>query len=387
MHHCHAPKLRLAHLLIPVVLLLAACAQPDAIEEPQDLERFEAQYEVDQVWSTRARGRAQRLYLGLRPAFDGQRVYAAGHAGRVHAIDPESGRRAWRVDLDAPLAGGPAVGQGMVLVGALDGRLFALDADDGEQIWSNQVGGEIVSAPAVTRGYVVVKTSDGYVRGLSIDDGGEVWSRSEDVPPLQMRGGVSPIIRGSRVVVGFANGQVRAFGVRDGEAQWSESVGVAAGRNELEQIADIAPLMAASDSVVYAASASDRMAAISLSGGQRWQRDLGSIAGLSMDEEMLYLTDRHSEVHALNQGNGASVWVQDALRARQMTAPVLFGDTVVVGDLDGYLHFLDADTGELVARERVSRKRINTAPVVAGDKLLVQDGNGRVRAYRLSDRS
>ncbi|MCP1727325.1 outer membrane protein assembly factor BamB [Natronospira proteinivora] len=386
MFQYRAPKMGFAHLLLLAAFLLAACAQPDAIEDPRELERFEARYDVDTAWSTRARGRAERLYLGLRPTFDGERVYTAGHAGRLTARNPENGRRIWRMDLDAPLAGGPAVGQGMVLVGALDGRLFALDADDGELLWSTQVGGEILTAPAISRGYIVVKTSDGHVRGLSADDGGEVWSRSEDVPSLQMRGGVDPIIRGSRVIVGFANGQVRAFGVRDGESQWAQSVGIAAGRNELEQIADIAPVMGASDSVVYAASASDRMAAISLSGGQRWQRDLGSLSGLAMDEEMIYLTDRHSEVHALNRNGGASVWVQDALRARQMTAPVVFGDTIVVGDLDGYLHFLDADSGDLVARERVSRKRINTAPVVAGDKLLVQDGDGRVRAYRLSER-
>jgi len=376
---------------LPAILLLSlaflvACAQPDAIEEPRELERFEAKYDLDRVWSTRARGNAERLYLGLRPAFDGEQVYLAGYSGQIRAVNPDNGRRIWRTDLDAPLSGGPAVGHGIVVVGAMNGYLYALDAEDGELLWETRMGGEIISAPAIARGYVIVKSSDGYVRGLSSDDGGEVWSRSEEVPSLQMRSGTSPIIRGSRVLVGFSNGRVRAFGFRDGESQWSETVGVPAGRNELEQIADIAPVMDASDSVVFAASAANRMSAIGLSGGQRWQRDLGSLAGLTVDEEMVYVTDRHSEVHSLNRSGGASVWVQDAMRARQMTAPVVFGDTVVVGDLDGYLHFMDRDDGELVARERISRNRINAAPVVAGDKLLVQDGDGRVRAYRLSER-
>ncbi len=202
-----------------------------------------------------------------------------------------------------------------------------------------------------------------------------------------MRGNAQPIIRGNRVLVGFENGRLRAFGLRDGQVQWGEAVGVPAGRNELEQIADIAPRMAATDSVIYAASAGGRMAAISLSGSRLWERELGSLAGVDADGEQLYVTDRHSEVHAVDARNGASVWRQDAMRARQMTAPVVYRDTVVMGDLDGYVHFLDIQSGELVARERVSRKRINAAPVVAGDKLLVQDGNGRVRALRLSDRN
>jgi outer membrane protein assembly factor BamB len=374
-------------LLLLVAVLVSACAQKGAIEEPRDLESFDARYDVDTVWSHRARGRAERLFLGLQPATDGDRVYVAGYGGRVSALNADNGRRAWSVDLDAALAGGPRVGEGYVLVGSLDGRLFALDADDGSERWVTQVGGEIVSPVAVSRGHVAIKTNDGYVRTLALDDGGELWSRSEDPPALKMRGNAQPIIRGNRVLVGFENGRLRAFGLRDGQVQWGEAVGVPAGRNELEQIADIAPRMAATDSVIYAASAGGRMAAISLSGSRLWERELGSLAGVDADGEQLYVTDRHSEVHAVDARNGASVWRQDAMRARQMTAPVVYRDTVVMGDLDGYVHFLDIQSGELVARERVSRKRINAAPVVAGDKLLVQDGNGRVRALRLSDRN
>ncbi|MEA5445423.1 outer membrane protein assembly factor BamB [Gammaproteobacteria bacterium AB-CW1] len=376
---------RIALLLIATAAL-AACAQQSAIEEPRDLERFEARYDVERLWSARAGGSEERLFLGLRPASDGERVYIAGHNGRVQAVNAETGRRIWQVDLDAPLAGGPSLAEGRLIVGSLDGRVFSLRTEDGDVRWRERVNGEIVTPPAVARGYVVVKSGNGYVHGLSLSDGGELWSRSEEVPPLKMRGNTSPIIRGSRVLVGFDNGQVRAYGVRDGQNQWSQMVGISAGRNELEQIADIAPFMAASDDTVYAVSASDRMAAVSLSGSQRWERDIGSLAGLDIDDDLVYVTDRHSEVHGLNRRDGTSVWLQDAMRARQMTAPVVYQDTVAVADLEGYVHFLSADGGELVARERMSRNRINMAPLAVGDKLIVQDGEGRVRAYRLKAR-
>ncbi len=369
------------------VLFAAACAQKGAIEEPRELESFDARYDVNTVWTHRARGRAERLFLGLRPDTDGERVYVAGHGGRVAALSADRGRTVWSVDLDAELAGGPRFGERLVFVGSLDGRLFALDAEDGRERWSTQVGGEILAAPAVSRGYVIVKTADGRVRGLAIDDGAELWSRSEDPPALKMRGNAEPIIRGNRVLVGFENGRVRAISFRDGQSLWGDSVGVAAGRTELDQIADIAPLMAASEDMVYAASADGRLAAISMTGSRRWDRDIGSLAGLSIDESMLYLSDRNSEIHGLGLAGGASVWIQDALRARQVTAPVVYRDTVVVGDLDGYVHFLDVETGELVARTRVSRKRINVAPVIVGDSIVVQDGNGRVRALQLRDRN
>ena len=42
-----------------------------------------------------------------RLAVDNNRVYAAGHTGDVEAFDLKNGRRAWRVNLKAPLAAAP----------------------------------------------------------------------------------------------------------------------------------------------------------------------------------------------------------------------------------------------------------------------------------------
>lgn len=365
------------------MLVLAGCASSGGVEEPTELEDFAASHRVETVWSANAGGSAKRLYLGLRPDSDGAQVYMAGHDGRVQAVETESGDRVWRVDLDSPLSGGPVVGEGRVLVGSLDGRLFALDAETGERVWSVMLNGEILSRPAVSGSYVVVKTTDGRVRGLSMTDGGELWSRSESVEGLRMRGDAAPVIRGSRVFAGFSNGQLRGIGLRNGDAAWTASVGLRAGGTELERIADIAPQMAADTQSVYAASASGQTAAISFSGERRWERPLGSLAGVDVDAELLYLTDKDSEVHALNLANGSSVWRQEAMRARQMTAPSVFGEAVVVADLDGYVHFLAADNGELMARERLSGARITAPALVVSGLAILQDSKGRVRAYRL----
>lgn len=366
-----------------ILLVLAGCASPGAVEEPTELQDFAASHRVETVWSANAGGSAKRLYLGLRPDTDGARVYMAGHDGRVQAVETESGNRVWRTELDAPLSGGPVVGEGRVLVGSLDGRLFVLDAETGSRLWSVMLNGEILSPPALSGSYVVVKTTDGRVRGLSITDGGELWSRSESIEGLRMRGDVAPVIRGSRVFAGFSNGQLRSMGLRNGEAFWSVAVGLRAGGTELERIADIAPRIAADTQTVYAASAAGRTAAVTFSGEPRWERPLGSLAGVDIDAELLYLTDQHSEVHGLNIATGASVWRQQALRARQLTAPSVFGQAVVVADLDGYVHFLAADNGELMARERLSGARITAPALVVSDMAILQDSKGRVRAYRL----
>ena len=67
---------------------------------------------------------------------------------------------------------------------------------------------------------------------------------------------------------------------------------------------------------------------------------------------------------------------------RSLTAPVLAGDTLVVGDFEGYLHWLDAATGQMLARGKTGGGRMSNAPVAAGDLLLLQTDSGEVQAWR-----
>ena len=59
-----------------------------------------------------------------------------------------------------------------------------------------------------------------------------------------------------------------------------------------------------------------------------------------------------------------------------------YGEHVVVGDFEGYLHWLDARTGVLAARRRVDDSRISGRPYVMGDKIYAQTESGALHAYR-----
>jgi outer membrane protein assembly factor BamB len=83
----------------------------------------------------------------------------------------------------------------------------------------------------------------------------------------------------------------------------------------------------------------------------------------------------------LRRRDGSTVWQQAGLMRRGLSAPVLHGGAVVVGDFDGYLHWMDRDTGRFVARARAGRDRIGTTPIVSGDRLFVIDDGGGVTAF------
>jgi outer membrane protein assembly factor BamB len=62
----------------------------------------------------------------------------------------------------------------------------------------------------------------------------------------------------------------------------------------------------------------------------------------------------------------------------------VLGDTVAVGDAEGYLHFFAAETGKPVARIRVGSDPIKAAPVVVGDRLYVLGSGGEFAAVSLA---
>jgi outer membrane protein assembly factor BamB len=51
---------------------------------------------------------------------------------------------------------------------------------------------------------------------------------------------------------------------------------------------------------------------------------------------------------------GEQLWQNDSLLNRQLSNPVILGQDLVVGDLDGVLHLIDPTTGQLIGRSKTS---------------------------------
>ncbi|MFO0512730.1 MAG: PQQ-binding-like beta-propeller repeat protein, partial [Gammaproteobacteria bacterium] len=142
-----APLARLA--LLAALALGAGCANDKDVEKPSELVDFRESVSIDRLWSASLGGGDDVMRVGLAPAIDADRVYAAGRDGDVAALQLADGKQLWRKSTKATLAGGPGVGAGLVVVGSSDGEVIALDAKDGAQRWRVAVGGEVLSAPAV----------------------------------------------------------------------------------------------------------------------------------------------------------------------------------------------------------------------------------------------
>jgi outer membrane protein assembly factor BamB len=91
-------------------------------------------------------------------------------------------------------------------------------------------------------------------------------------------------------------------------------------------------------------------------------------------------------VVALDKTAGASVWRQDKLLYRRVTAPTVVGDWIVVGDLEGYVHVLSGDDGSFLARVPTDGSPIVAAPLTTGDGVVVQTQSGGLYMIRLKSR-
>ncbi|WP_455381035.1 outer membrane protein assembly factor BamB family protein, partial [Acidihalobacter prosperus] len=116
-------------------------------------------------------------------------------------------------------------------------------------------------------------------------------------------------------------------------------------------------------------------------GQKLWSHPMSSYAGLTVGSKAVYVSDSHSDIWALDIGTGASLWKQSALHFRQLTAPVIVGNALVVGDYEGYLHWLALNNGKFIARKHVTDSAIEVAPVVKGHNLYVQAANGVLAKY------
>jgi len=369
--------------LVAVVFILSACASDEEKElEPTKLVDIETKVDVKRLWSAKIGASAEFLLVALQPASDGNRLYAASRNGNVVALDPDTGKAVWRTELDMDLSSGPGVGDGLIVVGAADGMLIALDADSGAELWRANVTGETLARPIIKDGVVITMSIDNRLHAVSAFDGAERWTIEQPTPNLTMRGSASPVLVGTSVVAGFDNGRLVAVNIATGNTEWEAMLSPPTGRSDLERLSDVDGVISVVGQDIYASGYQGSLVALASESGQvLWAREVSSFEGVSADWNNLYTVDEEGVVIALTRRTGDESWRQNSLVRREPTVPIPFQTTVVVGDLEGYLHFFSNFDGDPVARVRAGSKAISIEPVVVADRLIVQGDDGSVSAY------
>jgi outer membrane protein assembly factor BamB len=354
--------------------------------EPLELTDIVTKVAIKRLWNVKVGDKSEFLRVALQPVGDGNRIYAASRDGNVVALHPETGSEFWRTKLDIELSAGPGVGENLVVVGAADGMLIALDAASGTERWRANITGETLARPLIKDDVVVAITIDNRLRAVSAFDGSQRWIVEQTTPLLTMRGSASPVIVGTSVIAGFDNGRLLAVNLSSGEIVWEQLLSPPTGRSDLERLSDIDGQIGVVGQDVYASGYQGNVAALASESGQvLWSREVSSFEGVSADWNNLYTSTAEGEVVALTRRSGEESWRQSSLLRREPTLPIPFNTTVVVGDLEGYLHFFSNFDGDAVARVRLGSSAISADPVVVADRLYVQSDSGSVAAFAVQE--
>ncbi|UVK77442.1 MAG: outer membrane protein assembly factor BamB [Sodalis sp. Fse] len=356
------------------------------------LPQVDNQFQPMMVWRRSVGNGTGKYYSPLHPSWQDGRVFAADRHGVVKALDSDSGKEVWSMDLSiytgclsrnraALLSGGVTATGNRVYVGSELAKVYALSTEDGRIIWQMIVAGEVLSSPVVSDGMVLVHTSNGMLQALAESDGAIKWTINLDIPPLTLRGGSSLATAFGVAIVGGANGLVSAVLINQGRLIWQQRISQLSGEIKIASLNDVqTPVVV--NGVVYALAYNGHLASLDLLSGQiMWSQKISSVTDILVDGGRIYLVDQDDRVIALESQGGVILWCQGGLLHRNLTSPVLHDGYIVTGDSEGYLHWINTNDGRFVAQQKVDGVVLFSKPVVAGDKFIVQAKNGEIYAF------
>ena len=273
------------------------------------------------------------------PVVGSELVYVAtkgdndGKNGRLYALrkDRESSsnvqptRGEWLKGLERGIVGGPALGEGLALVGSDDGILYAFDAKTGTREWTFPTGGAIWSPPTVAEGVVYFGSVDKHVYAVSL--AAELGQAQRLLWKYKTGGAVvaKPLLLDGMVIVGSFDRKLYALKAKTsnpgGEPAWPK------------------PFK-----------------------GDDW-----FWAGAVSDGESIFASSMGGKLYALNK-EGAPIWLAPfEAEAPIVSTPVVVEDKIVVATDDRKLHLVGARDGDKLQVSKLLNGRVKAA--------LSNDGN------------
>ena len=374
---------RLRFRLWPLVamVLLGACSSDGPLHKPAELQPLQAQLSVKKQWQiTTPASKLNSIYDRLTPLVSGDRLYTLGAQGVVTAIDIHTREKAWTTDLAIPVSAALGYNDSALFIGSADGEVIAMSRQGGEVLWRKTLSTEILAAPSANADYVIAICGDGMVYALGAADGQVLWQLRRNIPALTLRGASQAVLAADKVLVGTAEGHLLAISLYSGDLLWDAVVAAPKGRTDLERMVDVDATPIVVNGVIYTTAYQGRIMALSLDTGSiLWRRDIGSWAGMTVDDNNVYLVEDNSHVWALDRRSGATLWRQDGLEYRSLSTPTLFDNALVVGDFQGYLHWLSLEDGHIMARYQGESEKPIRAPLqVADGRAYVRNVNGLI---------
>ncbi|WP_182119753.1 outer membrane protein assembly factor BamB [Acidovorax sp. FHTAMBA] len=363
-----------------LVAMLAGCSLwggGSSKPVPADLGANVAVLGVRQAWTARI-GNVSGLPLEIHSA--GSVVTVASSDGVVAAIDARTGGDLWRVALSEPLSAGVGSDGKSAAVVARSNALIVLDG--GRERWRQSLGAQVFTPPLVAGGRVFVLSADRSLSAFDALTGRKLWSLQRPGEPLVLRQSGVLLAAGDTLVAGFS-GRLVGLNPDNGSVRWETALASARGTNDVERLVELVGRTSRVEQSICARAFQAAVGCVNAARGSvNWTLPASGAEGVHGDGEALFGAESNGTVTAWRRGDGSRLWSTDRLKHRKLTAPLLLGRSVVVGDETGLVHLLSRTDGSPLNRISTDGSGIVAAPAVAADTLVVVTRNGGVYGFR-----
>lgn len=368
---------RLAAAAAAVLLALAGCSSTPSKPKPAALQSFSASLPARQAWKVQLGEPAPQSV----PVLVGRELALASADGRVLLLDADSGSERWRAELKAAVSAGVGYDGETAAVVTQDNELVALA--QGKVQWRVRLPARAFSAPLVAGRRVFVLAGDRSVSAYDARNGAKLWTQAaRGTEPLVLQQPGVLLAVGDTLVAGMG-ARLSGLNPGNGAPRWEVPVASTRGVNEIERLIDLVGPAARVQGQVCVRAFQAAVGCIDAQrGALRWTKPANGAVGLAADGERVYGTESNGRLLAWKLDGGELQWQSDLLLNRGLSAPLVAGRSIAIGDAQGFVHVLAREDGKLLNRLETDGSAIVSAPLLAGQNLLALTRKGVLYAWR-----
>lgn len=367
-------------VLLALVAAMAGCSfwgGGDAKPKPVDIGANVPVLGVRQAWVAKI-GAMQGMSLVVDVR--GTAINLASADGVVAGIDARTGGDLWRVSLGEPLAAGVGSDGKWSAVVSRGNEVIVLEA--GRELWRRRLASQVYTAPLVAGARVFVLGADRSIVAFDAKSGQRLWSQSRPGEPLVLRQPGILTAVGDTLIAGLS-GRLVGLNPDTGTVRWEAPLASPRGTNDVERLVELVAPFSRVDGSVCARAFQAAVGCVNAARGSvDWVQKANGGQGIHGNDAVLFGTESNGVVVSWRRADGARLWTSERLQYRKLTAPLLLGRSVVIGDDSGLVHLLSRDDGAPLNRMQTDGSGIAATPVVAADTMVVVTRNGNVYGYR-----
>ena len=332
---------------------------------------------VRQAWTAKIGPTAG---LPLEVHGGGDAVSGASAAGRGAGVDAPTGGDIWRVSLGEPLSAG--VGSDGKWTAVVTQKNDVVVLANARELWRQTLQAQSYTPPLVAGNRVFVLEANRSDAAFDAATGQRLWSQQRSGDPLVLRQHGVLIAVGDTLVAGLG-GRLVGFNPDNGTIRWEAPVASSRGTNDVERLVEVIGRTSRVGDVVCARAFQAAVGCVNaLRGSTLWTQPANGAEGVDGDDQLVFGTESNGTVIAWKRQDGAKAWTSERLQYRKLSAPLVLGRSVVIGDDSGLVHLLSREDGAALNRLATDGSGVSVGPVASADTLVVVTRNGGIYGFR-----